>query len=75
MKKLNFAKVRSAIGATIALALVLAFPAGAAAFEDVSLALLPPHTTVRELAAAGLSPGVMSIGLGSVPPNQTYLDV
>jgi hypothetical protein len=76
LKKLNLAKVRSAIGATIALAFVLALPAAAAAeFEDVSLALLPPHTTVRELAAAGLSPGVMSTGLGSVPPNQTYLDV
>jgi hypothetical protein len=27
------------------------------------------------LAAAGLSPGVMSAGLGAVPANQTYLDV
>ena len=36
---------------------------------------MPPQTTVRELAAAGLSPGVMSAGLGSVPANQTYLDV
>ncbi|MGN6557660.1 MAG: hypothetical protein ACTHLH_06565 [Solirubrobacterales bacterium] len=64
------------MGATIALALALAFPATAAAeFEDVALVLVPPHTTVRELAGAGLSPGVMSTGLGSVPPNQTYLDI
>lgn len=36
---------------------------------------MPPQTTVRELAAAGLSPGVMSAGLGTVPANQTYLDI
>jgi hypothetical protein len=30
---------------------------------------------VRELAAAGFSPGLMSAGLGTVPPGQTYLDV
>jgi hypothetical protein len=30
---------------------------------------------VRDLAAAGLSPGVMSAGLGAVPANQTYLDI
>lgn len=30
---------------------------------------------MRELAAAGLSPGVMSAGLGTVPANQTYLDI
>jgi hypothetical protein len=75
LKKLNFAKVRSAMGATIALLMLLAWPSAAAGFSDVSLVLLPPHTTVRELAAAGLSPGVMSSGLGTVPPDQTYLDV
>jgi hypothetical protein len=37
--------------------------------------LLPPETSVRDLAAAGLSPGLMSAGLGTVPPNQTYLDI
>jgi len=36
---------------------------------------LPNQTSVRDLAAAGLSPGVMSAGLGTVPANQTYLDV
>lgn len=39
------------------------------------LAWLPSDTTVAELAAAGFSPGVMSAGLGTVPPQQTYLDV
>ena len=39
------------------------------------LAWLPSDTTVAELAAAGFSPGVMSAGLGTVPPAQTYLDV
>lgn len=39
------------------------------------LAWLPSDTTVRELADAGFSPGVMSAGLGTVPPQQTYLDV
>jgi hypothetical protein len=37
--------------------------------------LLPPQTTVGQLAAAGFSPGVMSAGLGTVPANQTYLDI
>jgi hypothetical protein len=39
------------------------------------LAWLPAQTTVAQLAAAGLSPGLMSAGLGTVPPQQTYLDV
>lgn len=39
------------------------------------LAWLPSSTSVREMVAAGLSPGVMSAGLGTVPPLQTYLDV
>jgi hypothetical protein len=76
LKKLNLAKVRSAIGVTIALALLLAAPAaGAADPQEVHLLLLPPQTTVGQLAAAGFSPGVMSAGLGTVPPNQTYLDI
>ncbi|HWC48601.1 MAG TPA: hypothetical protein VG448_06960 [Solirubrobacterales bacterium] len=70
------AKVRSAIGVTIALALFLATPAAAAAKEkQVVLAWLPSDTTVAQLAHAGFSPGVMSAGLGTVPPLQTYLDV
>jgi hypothetical protein len=76
LKKLNLAKVRSAIGVTIALVLALASPSAAAAKEkQVVLAWLPSDTTVAQLAHAGFSPGVMSAGLGTVPPLQTYLDV
>jgi hypothetical protein len=39
------------------------------------LAWLPSDTTVAQLAHAGFAPGVMSDGLGTVPPLQTYLDV
>jgi hypothetical protein len=41
----------------------------------VLLLWLPPATGVAELAEAGFSPGLMSAGLGAVPPGQTYLDV
>lgn len=39
------------------------------------LAWVPSGTTVAQLAAAGFAPGVMSAGLGTVPPEQTHLDV
>ncbi len=39
------------------------------------MVLLPSGTTVEELAEAGFSPGLMSAGLGTVPPQQTYLDI
>jgi hypothetical protein len=71
------ANVRSAIGVTIAL-VVLAAAAPAArggALPEAQLLLLPPQTTVAELAKAGLSPGLMSAGLGKVPAAQTYLDI
>jgi hypothetical protein len=41
----------------------------------VVVAFVPPGTSVEQLAAAGLSPGLMSAGLGSVPAQQTYLDL
>jgi hypothetical protein len=41
----------------------------------VTLAWLPSGTTAAELADRGLSPGLMSAGLGSVPAAQTYLDM
>src|SRR4051812_22560880 len=66
------------MGATIALLLMglAEVPAHAAAQpQKVILAWLPSDTTVEQLAKAGLSPGVMSAGLGTVPPQQTYLDV
>jgi hypothetical protein len=71
------ANVRSAIGATIALVLllVLAPVAGAKGPPTVHVLLLPSATTVDELAEAGFSPGLMSPGLGTVPAEQTYLDI
>jgi hypothetical protein len=71
------ANVRSAIGATIALALLLALApaAGAKGPPAVHVLLLPPAITVEELAEAGFSPGLMSPGLGAVPAEQTYLDI
>jgi hypothetical protein len=39
------------------------------------LIFVPSRTTVTELAEAGFSPGLVSPGLGTVPPDQTYLDI
>jgi hypothetical protein len=64
------------MGATIALLLLGLAPSQAAAKgPGIVLAWVPSGTTVAELAHAGFSPGVMSSGLGAVPPLQTYLDV
>jgi hypothetical protein len=65
------------MAATIALVAMLAAwaPAIAAADQRVTLAWLPGETTVAQLAEAGFSPGVLSAGLGSVPAEQTYLDI
>jgi hypothetical protein len=41
----------------------------------VAIVWLPRGTSVKQLAARGLSPGLMSAGLGSVPAEQTYLDI
>ncbi len=55
---------------------MLAAPtAGAADGHRVVLAWLPSTTTVDELTEAGFSPGIMSAGLGTVPAEQTYLDI
>ncbi|MGC1815588.1 MAG: hypothetical protein WA696_15735 [Solirubrobacterales bacterium] len=43
--------------------------------RSVTLVALPQGTTVGELTRAGLSPGVMSAGIGPVPGEQTYLDI
>jgi hypothetical protein len=43
--------------------------------RTVTIAVLPQATTVPELAAAGLSPGVMSAGLGQVSAARTYADI
>jgi hypothetical protein len=42
---------------------------------QADLVWVPSTTTVTELADAGFSPGLMSAGLGTVAPEQTYLDV
>jgi hypothetical protein len=42
---------------------------------SATVAVLPPDTTVSQLAEAGFSVGVMSAGIGAVPAEQTYLDV
>jgi len=79
------ANVRSAIGITIAAALLLA-PASCVGAErhvyvpnfpgpQVVIAFVPDGTTPRELGGAGFSPGLMSAGLGGVPAEQTYLDI
>ncbi len=69
--------MRSAISVTIALVVLAAVaPAARAdALPEAQLLLLSPETTVAELAQAGLSPGLMSAGLGKVPAAQTYLDI
>lgn len=41
----------------------------------MTIALVPKGTTPRELARVGMSPGLISAGLGSVPAAQTYLDI
>lgn len=59
-------------------ALAAAAPAGGQTAADprVIVAVLPPGTTVEGIAAAdGISPGMVSAGLGRVPPAQTYLDI
>ena len=73
LKKENLANVRSAIAVTIAAVVLLV--AAAPASARVTLVLLPQGTSVDELAAAGMSPGLMSAGLGLVPAEQTYLDI
>ncbi|MBS1677430.1 MAG: hypothetical protein JST08_08595 [Actinobacteria bacterium] len=74
------AKVRSAgMVLTIALSLCMVLAAPAVATGSVPprayVLFVPSSTTVRELADAGFSPGLMSAGLGTVTPEQTYLDI
>ncbi len=58
------------------IAALAAAPTRAAAQEPaITVAVLPAGTSAADLAAAGLSPGVMSPGLGSVPAAQTWLDM
>jgi hypothetical protein len=63
----------------LALGFALALPAGAGAAERparVIVAVLPATTTVEQIALApGMSPGLVSSGIGEVPAAQTYLDI
>jgi len=75
----NLARGRLAGGLTLA-ALVLAVGACSASAgempERVTLALLPRGASIEQLAdVRGVSPGLLSAGLGSVPAEQTYLDI
>ncbi|MEZ5154631.1 MAG: hypothetical protein R2718_00845 [Solirubrobacterales bacterium] len=72
--------VRSAMLAMLALVLLGLMPGSAAAAAPgprITVAMLPPGTTVAEIerAVPGIAPGVMSAGLGRVPAGQTYLDI
>jgi hypothetical protein len=60
--------------------LALAAPVPAAAEDPpagrVTVAIVPPGTTPTQLAGIdGMGIGLMSAGIGSVPPEQTYLDI
>jgi hypothetical protein len=55
-------------------ALALAAPAPALAGPQVTVVILPAGTGPRAIESAGLSPGLLSAGIGSVPAAQTYLD-
>jgi len=64
------------VAGALAAGALLCGPASAAhARASVEVAVLPSDTSVAALARAGLSVGVMSTGVGRVPPEQTYLDV
>jgi hypothetical protein len=53
--------------------LVCGWPQAASA--EVTLAIAPRSTSVRQLADAGLSPGVLSAGIGEVSAAKTYEDI
>ncbi|HEX2129563.1 MAG TPA: hypothetical protein VHF58_10150 [Solirubrobacterales bacterium] len=79
---MNFANVRSAIFAMLALWFLGAAAASARAQDDapspgrVVIAILPYGTTVEEIAELSeFAPGLVSAGLGAVPVAQTFLDV
>jgi len=59
----------------VTIALGVSLLAAPAASAEVTLAWLPNGTDVEQLARDGMSPGLMSAGLGSVPAEQTDLDI
>ena len=87
---MNFAKVRSApaMRAMLALAMLAAAAttvlaaraphaeAQAPAGRSVIIAVLPYGVPVEAIGRVnGISPGVMSAGIGSPPPAQSFLDI
>src|SRR5436190_3585521 len=80
LKKVNLAKVRSGAAMTMAmLVLATALPGTASAAGPrqpaVIVAVVPPATTATELGSVpGMALGLLSAGVGPVPPSQTYLD-
>src|SRR4051794_40282617 len=86
LKNVNLTNVRPAtikrlVAAALAAgALACAAPAPAVAQtvrdRTVTVAILPPQTTLGDLAQVnGMAVGLMSTGIGDVPPEQTYLDI
>jgi hypothetical protein len=80
----NLTNVRSAtkrrLVATVlaagALLCAAAAPARAQLGPEVTVAVMPPETTIGELATVpDVALGVMSTGIGDVPAEQTYLDI
>jgi hypothetical protein len=61
----------------LAVSLAAAAPAGAVDRPPrVIVAVLPSDTTVEQIASVpGMSPGLVSPGIGDVPAAQTYLDI
>ena len=82
LKNVNLTNVRPAtrrrlVAAVLAAgALLCVWAAPAAATPSVTVAVLPAGTTVEDLTRVpGMSPGVLSAGIGSVSAEQTFLDV
>jgi hypothetical protein len=60
----------------LAVALLVAPAADAKQQPRVTIAVIPGHVSVRQLAAIpGMGVGILSAGMGEVPAEQTYLDV
>jgi hypothetical protein len=84
LKKVNLTKVRSATvsakrvlsAALAAFALLLLWAGPAGAQPRVTIAIPPQPVGPEALARLpGVAPGLLSAGLGSVGPDQTYLDI
>ena len=81
LKKVNLAKVRLAMAAMVVLttASLAAEAASGAATQRpprITIAILPHGTSPAELAEVdGMAIGLLSAGIGSVPPAQTWIDI